>query len=466
MQAVNAAGTSVYSKVTGPVMPAPTVPGAPLISLPVTGDGQATVSWTAPASDGGSPISGYVVTAYVGYGPVKTLIFNSTLTTQTITGLTNGTQYRFRVRAYNAVGISGYSKVTNPVTPAVAISALYGWGDNNSGQLGDGTTTNQPSPVQVGTATNWASVAAGVDHTVAHQDRRHPVGLGRQLLRAARRRHHHQPRQPGPGRHRHRLGLGRPPATTTRSRSRPTAPCGPGAATPSGSSATAPPPTARSPAQVGTATNWASVAAGTGHTVAVKTDGTLWAWGDNLSGQLGDGTTTDHSSPVQIGTATNWASVAAGVGHTVAIKTDGTLWAWGGNLYGQLGDGTTTDRSSPVQVGTATNWASVAAGDSFTRSRSRPTAPCGPGATTTSGSWATAPPPTTRAPSRSAPPPTGPPWPPAASHTVAIKTDGTLWAWGWDGTTTYGSSPVPVGAGHRWAAVDASSFFTVAIAAS
>ena len=75
------------------------------------------VSWTAPASDGGSPITGYVVVAYVGYAPVKTRIFNSTLTTQTVTALTNGTEYRFRVRADNVYCISGYSKVSNPVTP-------------------------------------------------------------------------------------------------------------------------------------------------------------------------------------------------------------------------------------------------------------------------------------------------------------------------------------------------------------
>ena len=65
-----------------------------------------------------SPIIGYVVTAYVGYNPVKVRIFVSTLTTQTVTGLTNGTTYRFRVRAFNAYGVSGYSTVTNPVTPS------------------------------------------------------------------------------------------------------------------------------------------------------------------------------------------------------------------------------------------------------------------------------------------------------------------------------------------------------------
>ncbi|MCL2022824.1 MAG: hypothetical protein FWG82_00445, partial [Oscillospiraceae bacterium] len=110
-----------------------------------------------------------------------------------------------------------------------------------------------------------------------------------------------------------------------------------------------------SPVQIGTATDWSSVTAGAAHTVALKKDGSLWAWGHNGHGQLGDGTITDKHSPVQIGTATDWSSVTAG-GHTVALKKDGSLWAWGWgyNEYGQLGDGTYTNRYSPVQIGTAT----------------------------------------------------------------------------------------------------------------
>jgi alpha-tubulin suppressor-like RCC1 family protein len=104
---------------------------------------------------------------------------------------------------------------------------------------------------------------------------------------------------------------------------------------------------------MGTATNWASVTAGYGHTVAIKTDGTLWAWGYNGDGELGDGTTVDKNIPVQIGTATNWKSVAAGLVHTVAIKTDGTLWAWGFNGSGQLGDvtsGEAQNKNAPVRI--------------------------------------------------------------------------------------------------------------------
>ena len=88
------------------------------------------MSWTAPASDGGSAVTGYVVTPYVGYCAAAAETFSSTATTQTVTGLTNGTQYRFRVQAINAVGTSGYSTVTNPVTPAPdpSIDCLRGTG--------------------------------------------------------------------------------------------------------------------------------------------------------------------------------------------------------------------------------------------------------------------------------------------------------------------------------------------------
>jgi hypothetical protein len=115
--ALNAAGTGPASKVTNPVTPAATVPGAPTIGAATAGNAQATVSWTAPASDGGAAITGYVVTPYIGYYPLPSRSFSSTATTQMVTGLTNGTQYRFRVQAINAVGTGGYSKVTNPVTP-------------------------------------------------------------------------------------------------------------------------------------------------------------------------------------------------------------------------------------------------------------------------------------------------------------------------------------------------------------
>ncbi len=106
----------------------------------------------------------------------------------------------------------------------------------------------------------------------------------------------------------------------------------------------------------GTTTDWFShfgtgyvhATAGTHHTAAIKTDGSLWAWGRNNYGQLGDGTTTERHTPVKIGDA--YALVSGGYGHTVALKADGSVWAWGDNNYGQIGDGTTTNRLSPVQV--------------------------------------------------------------------------------------------------------------------
>jgi len=156
-----------------------------------------------------------------------------------------------------------------------------------------------------------------------------------------------------------------------------------------------------------------AVAAGREHTVALKDDGTVWAWGYNLNGQLGDGTQTQTPTPVQAGEGvlSNITAVAAAGGnHTIALKDDGTVWAWGYNGYGQLGDGTETQKLIPVQV----------------------TGPGGEGVLSTIIAVTA-----------------------GFGHTVAVKEDGTVWAWGYnwygqlgDGTMENKSTPVQVlGAG-------------------
>lgn len=88
----------------------------------------------------------------------------------------------------------------------------------------------------------------------------------------------------------------------------------------------------------------------TSHTLLVTADGSVWAFGANAYGQLGDGTTTDRDQPVQVLDLSDVVSVAAGAFHSLALKSDGTVWAWGRNDNGQLGDNTTTDRLTPVRV--------------------------------------------------------------------------------------------------------------------
>ena len=92
------------------------------------------------------------------------------------------------------------------------------------------------------------------------------------------------------------------------------------------------------------------IAAGYDHAVVMKTDGTVWAWGNNSNGQLGNGTTTLSATPVQVSGMSGVAAIAAGQQDTVALKTDGTVWAWGYNFYGQLGDRSTNVRHTPVQA--------------------------------------------------------------------------------------------------------------------
>jgi alpha-tubulin suppressor-like RCC1 family protein len=133
---------------------------------------------------------------------------------------------------------------------------------------------------------------------------------------------------------------------------------------------------------VGRDRDWTAVSAGLGHSLALKADGSLWAWGTNNFGQLGVGDTTPRLSPTQVGSETDWAQVVCLGHHDLALKRNGTLWAWGENGFGQLGVGDTVDRHSPTQVGGSRDWAALGAGsaDSY--------------------------------------------------HSLALRRDGTLWAWG------------------------------------
>ena len=96
---------------------------------------------------------------------------------------------------------------------------------------------------------------------------------------------------------------------------------------------------------------------------AIKTDGTLWGWGYNVNGTVGDGTATTKSSPVQIGALTNWSKVAAGNETSIALKTDGTLWSWGRGLYGTNATNSIINYSSPVQVGSLNSWIYISKGN-------------------------------------------------------------------------------------------------------
>jgi len=196
---------------------------------------------------------------------------------------------------------------------------LWAWGRNNFGQLGQGITVTQSSPVQIGSLTTWASVTVGGggSRAIKTDGSLWSWGAGANGT----------------------LGLG---DIIDRS----------------------------SPVQVGILTDWASVDSASNHSATVKTDGSLWTWGLGTDGRLGHGNTTTLSSPSQVGSLTDWASISAGFKHTLAVKTDGTLWACGDNSpNGNLGDGTIINRSSPSQIGALSDWASASAGRNLSSAR-------------------------------------------------------------------------------------------------
>jgi alpha-tubulin suppressor-like RCC1 family protein len=197
-----------------------------------------------------------------------------------------------------------------------------------------------------------------------------------------------------------------------------------------------------------------------GYAAAVKSNGTLWTWGNNTSGALGSGSflTGRRSSPVQVGALTNWAKVGGQGRIRRAIKTNGQLWAWGLNDGGQLGLNDIVNRNSPVQVGTDTDWADIYPFHAI-KTNGTMWAMGGAGFTASLGLLGL-----NDVTARSSPVQVGAltNWSDMSSEgQFAIKTDGTIWSWGYNNVGqaghndqgVYRSSPTQIGALTSWVAI-------------
>lgn len=248
---------------------------------------------------------------------------------------------------------------------------LLGWGANSAGELGTGEAFNPLVPQRVGMDTNWNSVAAGEYHSAAIRSDGTLWTWGSASS--------------------NQLGI----VLSSRS------------------------DFARFfPTQVGTASDWKQVVAGDYHTIGLKTDGSLWAWGSNAGGQLGLGSFKASPTPVQIQPGSTWIQVTAGGFRTMAIRADGSLWAWGNGSYG-LGDGTQLTRPSPIQIGTNTQWREIHIG---------------------------------------------------GVHSIGIQLDGSLWGWGLSRATGTDRdqgrlTPTLVAPGTAWKTVALDGVFTLGIQA-
>ena len=418
-------------------------------SVTLTANETATIYYT---TDGSTPTTSSAVymtpiivssSKTIKYFAVDSSNNSSVVQTQAYT-ITGGAVWAW---GYNGFGQLGDGTTTNRSTPiavsgltsVVAVEAgqeqtlslksdgtIWAWGQNDSGQLGDGTTTDRDTPVQVTGLTGIVSVSTSTHHTLALKSDGTVWAWGYN-------------------------GYGQLGDGTTTQRTTPVQVLGitdvvaisAGAVSTNGSPGFSialksdgtvwawgfnwygaigdGTNTDRwTPVQVPGLTGVVVISAGDGHSLALKSDGTVWAWGYNTYGELGDGTNTNRWTPVQANGLAGVTAIATGAYHSLAVRNDGTVWAWGQNTYGQLGDGTTTDRYTPVQVSGFTGGIAVTAG------------------------W---------------------------YHSLARKSDGTVRVWGnnesgqlGDGTTTQRTIPVPVSGLTGIAAIEAGYFHSLAIA--
>jgi alpha-tubulin suppressor-like RCC1 family protein/subtilisin family serine protease len=319
------------------------------------------------------------------------------------TGVIDGTptsagSYGFTVQASDSTGAASRKTFTLSVqslatysslaaglghSTAVVAGIVWTWGDNSSGQLGDGTTTRRLIPVKPPGLSGYAGVATGTaaNHTLALKNDNTVWGWGANGFGQLGDGTMVQRNSPG-----QIVGLSQVTAIASAGNN--------GMAIKSdqsvwswgynyqgqvGDGTTA---LRVSPVQIPGLSGIVAIAHGTRHGAGLKQDGTVWAWGDNYWGEIGDGTTTPRLSPVQVPGLSGVVAIAPGGYHMVALKGDGTVWTWGYNSYGELGDGTYIQRNSPVQVPSLTGVVAIAAGD---------------------------------------------------YHSVALKADGTVWSWGYNG---------------------------------
>jgi alpha-tubulin suppressor-like RCC1 family protein len=318
----------------------------------------------------------------------------------------------------------------SPHTAAIKTDGtLWVWGKNASGTIGDNTTTQRSTPVTTfAGGNNWKQVSCGGSHTAAIKtdgtlwtwglSERGQVGNNQGIFTTQR----------------------NTPVTTFAG-----------------------------------GTNWKSVACGYRITAAIKTDGSLWVWGLNEGGELGDNTTISRSTPVTtFAGGNNWKQVSAGNGHIAAIKTDGTLWTWGRNAYGQLGTNDTAARTTPVTTFAGGNtWKSFDCGQHHTAAIKtdgtlwtwgyNQYGQLGNNLSSTANNRTT--PVTTFTGGNNWKQVSG-----GSDQTMAVKTDGTLWVWGMGNVGRLGnnsnSSNVPVttfAGGNNWKQVSTAAAFGVAI---
>lgn len=296
----------------------------------------------------------------------------------------------------------------------IAISqdgSLWGWGENGNRQLGIGTVADQDLLVLISSA-SWQSVAAGTTHTLAVKSDGTLWAWGSDSYE--------------------KLGNGSSDNASV-------------------------------PQQIGTANDWKEVVAGERGSLALKTNGTLWGWGTNANGYLGNNAATTYESnvPIQIGTASDWAHIAGSDSrHALAIKMNGTLWAWGQNNAGQVGNATVVDQFTPVQIGVANNWNMVEAGSSLSFALKTDN---------TLWAWGAS---SAGVPVNQTQPTqigTDSNWQSFSlnkydtfQYTLMTKTNGTLWAWGSDnyeqlgnGTAENYASPTQIGTATDWLNVTA-----------